>query len=69
MIASLRVSGAVLGVFIALDVTFVLLTIGAFNYNSSLTHAALCPCWAKRNALAATGKLLCPEVMPVSRWP
>ena len=39
MIASLRVSGAVLGVFIALTVTFVLLTIGAFQSNSSITHA------------------------------
>jgi succinate-acetate transporter protein len=39
MIASLRVSGAVLGVFVALTVTFVLLTIGAFNSNASLTKA------------------------------
>ncbi len=39
MIASLRVSGAVLGVFVALTVTFVLLTIGAFQSNSSFTHA------------------------------
>jgi succinate-acetate transporter protein len=39
MIASFRVSGAVLGVFVALTVTFVLLTIGAFNSNSSITHA------------------------------
>jgi hypothetical protein len=39
MIASLRVSGAVLGVFVALTVTFVLLTIGAFQSNSSITHA------------------------------
>ena len=39
MIASLRVSGAVLGVFVALTVTFVLLTIGAFNSNTSITHA------------------------------
>lgn len=38
-IASLRVSGAVLGVFVALTVTFVLLTIGAFQSSSSLTHA------------------------------
>ncbi len=39
MIASLRVSGAVLGVFVALTVTLVLLTIGAFQANSSITHA------------------------------
>lgn len=39
MIASLRVSGAVLGVFVALTVTFVLLTIGAFQASSGLTHA------------------------------
>ena len=39
MIASLRVSGAVFGVFAALTVTFVLLTIGAFQANSSITHA------------------------------
>lgn len=39
MIASLRVSGAVLGVFVALTVTFVLLTIGAFQSSSSFTHA------------------------------
>jgi len=39
MIAALRVNGAVLAVFVALTVTFVLLTIGAFNSNSSLTHA------------------------------
>jgi len=39
MIASLRVSGAVLGVFVALTVTFVLLTIGAFQSNPSITHA------------------------------
>ena len=39
MIASLRVSGAVVGVFVALTVTFVLLTIGAFQSNSSITHA------------------------------
>ncbi|MGP0029594.1 MAG: acetate uptake transporter [Acidimicrobiales bacterium] len=39
MIASFRVSGAVLGVFVALTVTFVLLTIGAFDANSSITHA------------------------------
>jgi uncharacterized protein len=39
MIASLRVNLAVVGVFVALDVTFVLLTIGAFNSNSGLTHA------------------------------
>jgi len=39
MIAAIRVSGAVLAVFVALTVTFVLLTIGAFNANSSLTHA------------------------------
>jgi hypothetical protein len=39
MIASMRVSGAVLGVFVALTITFVLLTIGAFESNSSLTKA------------------------------
>jgi uncharacterized protein len=39
MIASLRVSAAVVGVFVALDVTFVLLTIGAFDANSGITHA------------------------------
>jgi hypothetical protein len=39
MIASLRVSGAVLGVFVALTITFVLLTIGAFQSNNSITHA------------------------------
>jgi succinate-acetate transporter protein len=39
MIASLRVSGAVAGVFVALDVTFVLLTIGAFNSSSGATKA------------------------------
>jgi len=39
MIASMRTSVAVLGVFVALDVTFVLLTIGAFQSNSSITHA------------------------------
>jgi hypothetical protein len=38
-IASLRVSGAVVGVFVALTITFVLLTIGAFQSNSSITHA------------------------------
>jgi hypothetical protein len=39
MIASMRISVAVLGVFVALDITFVLLTIGAFQSNSSITHA------------------------------
>jgi succinate-acetate transporter protein len=39
MIASFRVSVAVVGVFVALDVTFVLLTIGNFNSNSGLIHA------------------------------
>ena len=39
MLAALRVSGAVLGVFVALTVTFVLLTIGAFESNSTITHA------------------------------
>jgi succinate-acetate transporter protein len=34
MIASLRVNGAVLSVFVALDITFVLLTIGAFEANT-----------------------------------
>jgi len=36
MIASLRVSGAVLAVFVALDITFVLLTIGAFEANTHI---------------------------------
>jgi succinate-acetate transporter protein len=39
MIASFRVSGAVAGVFVALDVTFVLLTIGAFQSNANVTKA------------------------------
>jgi succinate-acetate transporter protein len=39
LIASLRVSGAVAAVFLALTVTFVLLTIGAFNNSSGATHA------------------------------
>src|SRR5664280_1348323 len=39
MIASIRVSGAVFAVFAALTVPFVLLTIGAFNASSSMTHA------------------------------
>jgi uncharacterized protein len=39
MIASFRVNVAVVGVFVALDVTFVLLTIGNFNSNSGLVHA------------------------------
>jgi succinate-acetate transporter protein len=39
MIASMRVSGAVLGVFVALTVTFVLLTIGNFQANASIVHA------------------------------
>jgi succinate-acetate transporter protein len=39
MIASFRVNLAVVGVFVALDVTFVLLTIGNFNSNSGLVHA------------------------------
>ena len=38
MIASLRVSGAVAAVFVLLTVTFVLLTIGAFQANTTLTH-------------------------------
>jgi uncharacterized protein len=38
MLASLRVSGAVLGVFVALTVTFVFLTIGAFQSSKTLTH-------------------------------
>jgi hypothetical protein len=38
MLASLRVSGAVLGVFVALTVTFVFLTIGAFQSSNTLTH-------------------------------
>jgi uncharacterized protein len=39
MLASLRVSVAVLGVFVALDVTFVLLTIGAFQSSMSVNKA------------------------------
>ncbi len=38
LIASMRVSGAVLAVFFVLTITFVLLTIGAFNSNSTITH-------------------------------
>jgi uncharacterized protein len=40
MIASLRVSGAVLAVFVALDITFVLLTIGAFESNMTINKVA-----------------------------
>jgi len=39
MIASLRVNVAVLAVFVALDITFVLLTIGAFQANVNLNKA------------------------------
>lgn len=39
MIASLRVNVAVVGVFVALTVTFVLLTIGAFQSSASITKA------------------------------
>ena len=39
MIASLRVSGAVLGVFVALTVTFVLLTIGTSSRTTAIIHA------------------------------
>ena len=39
MLAALRVSGAVLSVFVTLTVTFVLLTIGAFNSSSGATKA------------------------------
>jgi uncharacterized protein len=39
-IASLRVSGAVLLVFILLTLTFVLLTIGSFHSSAHVTHAA-----------------------------
>ncbi len=39
MIAALRVNGAVLAVFVALTVTFVFLTIGAFNSSKGFTHA------------------------------
>ncbi|MGH9306192.1 MAG: acetate uptake transporter [Acidimicrobiales bacterium] len=38
-IASFRVSGAVVAVFVLLTVTYVLLTIGAFNSNANLTKA------------------------------
>ncbi len=38
-IAALRVSGAVLLVFVLLTITYVLLTIGAFHGNTSVTHA------------------------------
>jgi succinate-acetate transporter protein len=40
MFASLGVSGAVAGVFVALSVTFVLLTIAAFNTNHNLNKVA-----------------------------
>jgi uncharacterized protein len=39
MIGTAGVSGAVAAVFVALEVTFVLLTIGAFNSNTHLTKA------------------------------
>ncbi|MCX4553624.1 acetate uptake transporter [Streptomyces sp. NBC_01267] len=39
MLAALRVNVAVLGVFVALTVTFVLLTIGAFGQSSSMDKA------------------------------
>jgi succinate-acetate transporter protein len=38
-VASFRVSGAVVAVFVLLTVTFVLLTIGAFNSNANVTKA------------------------------
>jgi len=38
LIASMRVSGAVVAVFFVLTITFVLLTIGEFNSNSTITH-------------------------------
>jgi hypothetical protein len=37
MIASFRVNGAVVGVFVALTITFVFLTIGAFNSSEGMT--------------------------------
>ena len=37
--------------------------------SSSLSQAPLAPCRAKRNFEAAIGKLVCREVMPVSRCP
>jgi succinate-acetate transporter protein len=38
-IAAMRVSGAVLLVFVLLTITFVFLTIGAFHASASMTHA------------------------------
>jgi hypothetical protein len=38
-VASFRVSGAVVAVFVLLTITFVLLTIGAFNSNVNMTKA------------------------------
>lgn len=38
-VASFRVSGAVVAVFVLLTITFVLLTIGAFNSNANVTKA------------------------------
>jgi succinate-acetate transporter protein len=39
MLATARVSGAVAAVFVVLEITFVLLTIGAFNSNANVTKA------------------------------
>ena len=36
---------------------------------SSLTHAPEAPCCWNWNTDGATGKLVCVDVMPVSRWP
>ena len=35
----------------------------------SLNHCPLLPCWANLNRDFTTGSELCPEVMPVMRWP
>jgi hypothetical protein len=37
--------------------------------SSSLIQAPLPPCWLKEKIDGAIGKLFCPEVMPVRRWP
>ena len=37
--------------------------------SSSLSHAPLWPCWANLKIDGATGKLFCPEVIVVIRWP
>ena len=44
-------------------------TIFAVCGSSSLTQAPDCPCCWNLKMERATGKALCPEVMPVMRWP